>query len=75
MTIVPPCGEARSAGRKVCRVWKCECRFVVRVAVIWEGARERRGWPATVPALFTRIVGGPSWGSALVVVLRWDQRW
>jgi hypothetical protein len=56
-------------GRKVCRVWKCECRFVVRVFVICWGVRERRGAPATVPALFIRIVGGPSCGGERVCVL------
>lgn len=61
MTIVPPEGEARREGRKVCRVWKCECRFVVRARFIWAGVRERRGRPVTVPALFIRIVAGPSW--------------
>ena len=58
---MPPWGEARRAGRKVWRVWKCECRFVVRVRWIWEGCRWRRGRPATVPALLIRIVEGPSW--------------
>jgi hypothetical protein len=57
---VPPWGEARRAGRKVWRVWKWECRFVVRVFWIWEGVRRRRGRPVTVPALFIRIVGWPS---------------
>lgn len=66
MTIVPPCGEDRRAGRKVWRVWKCECRFVVRVFWIWWGVRVRRGRPVTVPALFIRIVGGPSWEEFLL---------
>jgi hypothetical protein len=41
-------------------VWKWEWRFVVRVFWIWEGCRESNGAPETVPALFIRIVGGPS---------------
>jgi hypothetical protein len=69
VTIVPPWGEARRAGRKVWRVWKWECRFVERVFWTWEGCRERRGRPATVPALFIRIVGGPSCGGERVCVL------
>ena len=60
MTIVPPEGAARRDGRKVWRVWKCEWRFVVRVLVICSGARDRRGRPATVPALFIKMVTGPS---------------
>lgn len=62
VTIVPPEGDVRRDGRKVWRVWKCECRFVVRVRFIWEGVRVRRGAPLTVPALFIRIVAGPSCG-------------
>jgi hypothetical protein len=50
-------------------VWKWECRFVERVFWTWEGCRERRGRPATVPALFIRIVGGPSCGGERVCVL------
>lgn len=61
VTIVPPDGEARREGRKVWSVWKWECRFVCRVRLIWEGVRERRGWPETVPALLMRMVQGPSW--------------
>ena len=53
-------------------MWKCECRFVVRVVVIWEGVRERRGRPFTVPAVFIRIVGGPSWGEGGWVSLCWS---
>ena len=60
MTIVPPEGAARRDGRKVWRVWKCEWRFVVRVLVICSGWSERRGRPATVPALFIRMVAEPS---------------
>lgn len=62
VTIVPPRGLLKRVGRKVRSVWKCECRFVWRVRLIWEGVRERRGAPETVPALLIRIVGGPSWG-------------
>lgn len=41
-------------------MWKWEWRFVVRVWLIWVGVRVRRGAPLTVPALFIRIVAGPS---------------
>lgn len=60
VTIVPPEAEARRDGRKIWRVWKWECRFVCKVREICEGVRERSGAPETVPALFMRIVQGPS---------------
>jgi hypothetical protein len=66
---VPPEGDARRDGRKVCRVWKWEWRFVCNVRLICEGVRERSGAPETVPALLIRIVQGPSWeGVELVEV-------
>lgn len=54
-------------------MWKCEWRFVWRVVLIWEGVRERRGKPETVPALLMRIVQGPSWDIVLVLTPR--ERW
>jgi hypothetical protein len=60
VTTVPPECDARRDGRKVCRVWKWEWRFVCSVRLICEGVRERRGAPETVPALLIRIVQGPS---------------
>ena len=61
MTIVPPRGDASIAGRKVRQVWKWESVFMLKVRVYWDGVRESRGRPFTIPALFIRMVGVPSY--------------
>jgi hypothetical protein len=62
VTIVPPEGEESIEGRKERQVWKWERVLMWKQRVIAVAERERRGWPFTIPALFIRMVGGPSWG-------------
>lgn len=63
VTMWPPVGRWSMDGRKAWRVWKWERRFMVKLRESWEGVRERREELVTMPALFIRIVGVPSyWG-------------